>query len=171
MLEMARGILVQVADLESLSLPEEVRGRLRIGAAVPVGDYVLPGEHAPMTVDKATLIAESKGEVLNHWADIMAASEEAGEEIVFALSEVIEALKKRHGKVYETPLQMKKEALKRGWRTVDDRVAVDGALSYVVASPAMGDELEKRVEEGDRRGTRAWLLERLKRLSEKMNGM
>ena len=42
-LEMARGILVQVADLESLSLPEEVRGRLRIGAAVPVGDYVLPG--------------------------------------------------------------------------------------------------------------------------------
>lgn len=43
MLEMARGILVQVADLESLSLPEEVRGRLRIGAAVPVGDYVLPG--------------------------------------------------------------------------------------------------------------------------------
>jgi len=42
MLEMARGILVQVADMESLSLPEEVRGRLRIGAAVPVGDYVLP---------------------------------------------------------------------------------------------------------------------------------
>ena len=43
MLEMARGILVQVADLEALSLPEEVRGRLRIGAAAPVGDYVLPG--------------------------------------------------------------------------------------------------------------------------------
>ena len=42
MLEMARGILVQVADMEALSLPEDVRGRLRIGAAAPVGNYVLP---------------------------------------------------------------------------------------------------------------------------------
>ena len=43
MLEMARGILVQVADLEARSLPEEVRGRLRIGAVAPVGNYALPG--------------------------------------------------------------------------------------------------------------------------------
>lgn len=42
MLEMARSILVQVADMEALSLPGEVRGRLRIGAADPVGNYVLP---------------------------------------------------------------------------------------------------------------------------------
>lgn len=43
MLEMARGILVRVGDLEALSMPEEVRGRLRIGAVAPVGNYVLPG--------------------------------------------------------------------------------------------------------------------------------
>jgi DNA-binding transcriptional LysR family regulator len=42
MLEMARGILVQVADMEALSLPEEVRGRLRIGTVTPVGNYILP---------------------------------------------------------------------------------------------------------------------------------
>nr|WP_301287234.1 LysR substrate-binding domain-containing protein [Sphingobium sp. OAS761] len=42
MLEMARGVLVRVADMEALSLPEEVRGRLRIGAVAPVGNYVLP---------------------------------------------------------------------------------------------------------------------------------
>jgi DNA-binding transcriptional LysR family regulator len=43
LLEMARSVLVRVADMEALSLPEEVRGRLRIGAAAPVGNYVLPG--------------------------------------------------------------------------------------------------------------------------------
>jgi len=43
MLETARTILVRVADMEALSLPEAVRGRLRIGAASPVGNYVLPG--------------------------------------------------------------------------------------------------------------------------------
>ncbi len=42
LLEMARGILVQVTDMEALSLPEEVRGRVRIGAADPVGNYALP---------------------------------------------------------------------------------------------------------------------------------
>ncbi len=42
-LEMARGILVQVTDLEALTTPEELRGRLRIGASAPVGSYALPG--------------------------------------------------------------------------------------------------------------------------------
>lgn len=40
--EMATSILIQVADLESLTTPDELRGRLRIGAAPSVGDYVLP---------------------------------------------------------------------------------------------------------------------------------
>ena len=40
--EMATSILIQVADLEALTTPDELRGRLRIGAAPSVGDYVLP---------------------------------------------------------------------------------------------------------------------------------
>ncbi|WP_196221859.1 LysR substrate-binding domain-containing protein [Sphingobium sp. CAP-1] len=42
MLEMARDILVRVTDMEALSMPEELRGRLRLGAAAPAGNYVLP---------------------------------------------------------------------------------------------------------------------------------
>ena len=40
--EMASSILAQVADLEAMTSPEELRGALRIGAAPAVGDYVLP---------------------------------------------------------------------------------------------------------------------------------
>ena len=42
MLEAAKEILVRVTDMEEGSLPEDMRGRLRIGAAAPVGNYVLP---------------------------------------------------------------------------------------------------------------------------------
>ncbi len=40
--EMASSILAQVADLEAMTSPGELRGALRIGAAPAVGDYVLP---------------------------------------------------------------------------------------------------------------------------------
>lgn len=42
MLEMAREILVRVTDMEARSVPEELRGRLRVAAAAPVANYVLP---------------------------------------------------------------------------------------------------------------------------------
>jgi len=42
MLEAAKEILVRVTDMEEGSLPEDMRGRLRIGAAAPIGNYVLP---------------------------------------------------------------------------------------------------------------------------------
>jgi LysR family transcriptional regulator, low CO2-responsive transcriptional regulator len=42
MLEAAKEILVRAMDMEAGSLPEDMRGRLRIGAAAPVGNYVLP---------------------------------------------------------------------------------------------------------------------------------
>lgn len=105
------------------------------------GNYVFPGEHAPMTADKQSLITDSKGEVLNHWADILAASEEEEEEVVFALSEVKETMRSAHGKVFESPLQFKKEAIGRGWGTMEDRIAIDGSLSYVVWSPKFKEKM------------------------------
>ena len=41
-LEKARTILAQAADLETLTIPEQIHGRLRIGAAAPIGNYLLP---------------------------------------------------------------------------------------------------------------------------------
>jgi hypothetical protein len=133
-----------------------------------LGDYVNPGEHSPMTAGKAALIEESRGEVLNHWADIMAACEEAEEGLVFALSEVRGSLAKVHSRMFETPLQLKKMALERGWYTSVERVSIDGGLSYVVASPALGEGLKETEIEGDKRATRAWLTGRLMRLGERL---
>lgn len=135
------------------------------------GDYVMPGEHAPMTADKQSLIDDSKGEVLNHWADILAACEEEQENVVFALSEVKEAMRRRHGKVFESPLQFKKEALARGWATIDDRIAIDGGLSYVVASPGISDELRTMVSGSGKREVRAFLLSKMQRITDRMNGL
>lgn len=134
------------------------------------GDYVMPGEHSPMTVDKQSLINESKGEVLNHWADILAASEEAEEGVVFALSEVKASLAKVHSKMFEAPLAFKKEAVARGWATSPERVLIDGALSYVVVSPALAKELSEKAEEGDKKAIRAWLVSKMSRLGDRLRG-
>lgn len=105
------------------------------------GDYVMTGEHAPMTDDKRALINESKGDVINNWIDIMSAVESESEKVVFALNDVREYMKCSHGKIYETALQFKKEALMRGWVTTDIRVNFEGAMSYVVASPEMANDI------------------------------
>jgi hypothetical protein len=135
--------------------------------AMEHGNYILPGEHAPMTVDKQALIDDSKGDVLNHWIDILAAAEQEGESLVFALSEVKEALRKCHGRIYESPLQFKKEALKRDWTTVDDRLPIDGSLSYVVISPAMEAIVSGCSDPVQRRSA---LKSALKRVSERLQG-
>lgn len=130
------------------------------------GEYVLPGEHAPMTADKQSLIEDSKGEVLNHWADILAATEEAETVRAFALSEVRATMKREHGRIFETPLQFKKEALARGWGTIEDRLAIDGSLSYVVVSPALLEASAAVLEGGDRKAIRSAVAAKLVRLAD-----
>ena len=134
------------------------------------GNYVQTGEHAPMTANKKDLIDESRGEVINHWVDILAAVEAENEAVVFALSEVRDTLKRVHGKVFETPLTLKKEALRAGWETISERVSVDGALSYVVVSPALIEEMKKHVEKGDKKALRAWAVGEMKRVKDRVQG-
>lgn len=134
------------------------------------GEYVLPGEHAPMTADKQSLIDESRGEVINYWIDMLEAVEQDEENVIFALSEVRESLKKRFGKVFESNLQLKKEALKRGWGTLADRIAIDGALSYVVASPSVAKALDEMEKEGDKATLKSEAKGLLVRSGSRMNG-
>jgi hypothetical protein len=135
------------------------------------GSYVLPGEHAPMTISKGALIRDSKGEVLNHWMDIME-SVELGEEVVaFALNDVRDALRKRHGKIYESPLDFKREAIKRGWAVLPTRVKFQGGLSLVVLSPALMNG--KTIDEMDPRDAevKALIQGNLKLLEERLNAL
>lgn len=131
------------------------------------GDYVQTGVHAPMTGSKLALIEESKGEVLNHWVDILAASEESEEKVVFALSEVREAMKRSHGKIFETPLQLKKEALARGWGASLERIAIDGGLSYAVVAPALLEGLAS-VPVEDKKAVRMFLTANLQRMGDRI---
>jgi hypothetical protein len=121
-----------------------------------------------MTADKQALIEDSKGEVINHWHDILDASLEAEEQVVFALSEVKETMRSIYGKVYETPLQFKKEAVAKGWLTAEARIAIDGGLSYVVISPTLLSELDSKVGEGDPKALRSWLTSKLQRMKDRV---
>ncbi len=131
------------------------------------GHYIMTGETAPMTIDKKAMMDESRGEVLNHWIDILAAAEHETESVVFALSEAKEALRTVHDKVFETPLALKREAIKRGWWTMDDRIIIDGSLSYFVGSPAFVISLANGVV-----GAEAKTLAKgsLKRVKERVKG-
>lgn len=132
------------------------------------GEYVLPGEHAPSTISKNELIDESKGEVLNHWMDVLAHCEEKEEKIAFALSEVKEAMRKVHGKIYESPMQFKKEAMKRGWRAIEDRISINGSLSYAVISPALFDEISASEGGSQRAEIRRLTMAYLARLDDRL---
>jgi hypothetical protein len=103
------------------------------------GNYVLPGEHAPMTLSKQALIRDSKGEVLNHWMDIMESVELGEERLAFALNDVRDSLRKRHGKIYESALDFRREAVRRGWFSMPARMEFGGGMTYVVLSPALAD--------------------------------
>lgn len=129
------------------------------------GDYVLAGETSPMTATKAELIRFSKGDVLNEWADALAAIEEEGEEVVFALSEVTTTMRERHKKMFETANELRKEAVDGGWWTMKDRVVVDGVLSYVVGSPAF----EKSLESGDPKYVREKARAKIARLRDRLS--
>ena len=68
---------------------------------------------------------------------------------------------------------MKKEALRRGWVSTEVRVQIDGALSYVVVSPKAIAGLRKAdgAEEEIAKKVRAYLVDRLSRLSDRIQGM
>lgn len=105
------------------------------------GEYVRRGEHAPMTEAKKKLIKESKGEILNHFVDILEGigSEEV---IALAINDVIEYMRgKFTGKVYETPLQFRKEALSEGWSVYEERMKFFGSNTEILLSPALKNKI------------------------------
>src|SRR5687768_2368297 len=133
------------------------------------GSYVLPGEHAPMTISKQALIMDSKGEVLNHWMDIMESVETREEQVAFAMSEVRDAMKKRHGKIYETPLDFRREAVRRGWFLMPARMEFGGGMTYVVLSPALADGKGVRLMDPRDPGLRDLVRGSLKSMEERLS--
>jgi len=136
--------------------------------AMDFGDYVLAGEHAPMTMAKKALIEESKGEVLNHWADVLTDITQGNENVVFAISEVKETMRKHHGRVFESPLDFKKEAIRCGWATLPERIGILGGLSLVVISPALVARAAAEGLELDGTSGKSFVKTHLKRISERL---
>lgn len=99
------------------------------------GDYVMVGEHAPMTAAKRHLIEESMSDAarsLINWC-------EGTDNESFAVPDkwVKEWLETEHRQVYESLYDIRRIMIERGWEEYKERIKVAGQLCKVMLSPAM----------------------------------
>lgn len=109
------------------------------------GDYVKPGEHAPMTERKREMQTESESEavqLLRDWceahADVpMSVADEA----------IKTMLQNRVKPIYESKLELRRVMEKLGWQTFEERLKIDGVMQAVMMSPVTSKEKIKKQEE------------------------
>jgi hypothetical protein len=134
-------------------------GGIRIIAqwARDYGDYVAPGEPAPMTDRKLELIAESQSEAQREAAELAAALADMEEPAVLTMKSVIAAVRaSAQGRVYDSDHELRKAMRDAGAYVSRERVKVQGRLQYVVYNPPMADLL-REVAHGDKARMREML--------------
>ena len=115
------------------------------------GDYVLPGEHAPMTMAKRRMIDDSQSDAA-HMAEaeavLLVEESSKGKDKAVLLKDVKPWIERRFVKVHESPLKLRR-AMERGgmvWLgTVrpreNPRLKFGGQLTDVLLTPALAEKV------------------------------
>lgn len=101
------------------------------------GDYVYPGERAPMTERKKELISESRTDAQKEVADLASMIIERDDPIVIGMKSVEAWVRSiSQGKVYDTDYDLRKTMKEVGAIIFKKRIKFNGRLQYVIMNPA-----------------------------------
>jgi hypothetical protein len=117
------------------------------------GDYVRPGEHAPMTARKREMQKESESEAIRSLRDWC----EAHVDMPISVAEkaLRTMLMNQTKQVYETNLELRRIMKQLGWAEFQERMKIDGSMQFVMMSPATTKELASKPQ--DIANLRKWI--------------
>lgn len=114
------------------------------GWAEDLGDYVFPGERAPMTVRKRELIEGSRSEAQHEAAALAEELASMDRPAGYSMKSVVLAVRERvQGRVHDTDYQLRKTMLACGLKVAPARIRVDGRLQYVLVNRALWDMVNR----------------------------
>jgi len=123
------------------------------------GDYVRPGQHAPMTERKREMQSESESEAIQQ---LRAWCEANGDMPMSVAESAIKTMLENRAKpVYESKLELRRVMERLGWSEFPERLKYDSVMQTIMMSPATTKELASR-DPADQPGLRQWIRSTIK---------
>lgn len=108
------------------------------------GDYVMPGERAPMTQRKKDMIEGSRSDGQVEAAAIAEALIKFEKPAALAMKDIVTSVRDQvQGKVFDSDYELRKTMTDVGAHIVDKRVAISGRTQYVLCNGKLLTEIKK----------------------------
>ena len=108
------------------------------------GDYVFPGERAPMTARKLELIEESRSEAQIEAIQIAEAMAERQGPCALSMKEVVAHLRSvAQGQVFDSDYEIRKAMAERGVKPFKKRIKLFGVMQHVMINPVLMSVVEE----------------------------
>lgn len=115
------------------------------------GNYVGPGERAPMTERKRELIEGSRSEAQREASALAFAMKELGKPASVYMTDVIAWIKANvQGTVYDTDYEIRRVMKESGLRQYEDRIKANGRLQYVLINAPLNNAIHPQMLDKDR---------------------
>lgn len=102
------------------------------------GDYVSPGERAPMTAKKKEMIEGSRSEAQHEAAALAEAMMACDEPVALAMKDIVAGIRAHvQGRVFDSDYEIRKTMVSLGVAVWPGRVRIHGRLQYVILNQKM----------------------------------
>jgi len=109
------------------------------------GDYVRPGEHAPMTERKREMQRESESEAIRSLRDWCEAHVDTPMSVAEKALRMM--LMNQTKQVYESNMELRRVMETLGWEEFKERIKVDGSMQSIMMSPVTSKELASKSQD------------------------